>query len=258
MGNALDGVFLKKSTNSVEFVLPGSGPYGTAQTMRAKAFSYLRVSGKGQIDGDGFPRQRDTVNRYAKRHHVEIVREFRDEGVSGTKDAFDRDGLTDLLIALKSNGVRLVLTERADRLARDLMISEILLDEFRKLGVKVIAADSDTDLTVEDGDPTRTLMRQMLGAISQWEKTVVVQKLRAARMRIRKTDGRCEGRKPYGFTEHEKTVIAKMLDYRSQGFSIAEIANQLNVDGVKPRTNSRAGIVTKWHPTTVQRILKNA
>ena len=30
------------------------------------------------------------------------------------------------------------------------MISEILLDEFRKLGVKVITADSDTDLTVGD------------------------------------------------------------------------------------------------------------
>lgn len=225
--------------------------------MKTKAFSYLRVSGKGQIDGDGFPRQRDSVNRYAKRHHLEIVSEFRDEGVSGTKDAFDRDGLTELLVALKSNGVRCVLLERADRLARDLMISEILLDEFRKLGVKVIAADSDTDLTVEDCDPTRTLMRQMLGAISQWEKTIIVQKLRSARMRIRKADGRCEGRKPYGFTEFEKTVIAKMLAYRSEGLSTGNIAGRLNMDGIKPRTTSRAGKETKWHSTTVHRILKN-
>jgi DNA invertase Pin-like site-specific DNA recombinase len=223
--------------------------------MKTKAFSYLRVSGKGQIEGDGFPRQRETINRYAKRHQIEVVREFRDEGVSGTKDAFDRDGLTDLLVAIKANGVRLVLVERADRLARDLMISEILLDEFRKLGVKVIAADSDTDLTVEDGDATRTLMRQMLGAIAQWEKSVIVQKLRAARMRIRKTDGRCEGRKPYGFTDAEKAIVARMRDLKRSGVSLAAIAAQLNAEGIKPRTSTRAGNETKWHPTMIQRIL---
>ena len=224
--------------------------------MKTKALSYLRVSGKGQISGDGFPRQRDTVSRYAKRHQIEIEREFCEKGVSGTKDAFDREALTELFIALKSNGVRLVLVERADRMARDLMISEILLGEFRKLGVKVISAESGTELTVEDDDPTKKLIRQVLGAISEWEKSVIVQKLRCARMRIRKTDGRCEGRKPYGFTEFEKSVIAKMLAYRSEGLTIAEIANRLNADGIKPRTPARAGKETKWHPTTIQRILK--
>jgi DNA invertase Pin-like site-specific DNA recombinase len=52
--------------------------------MKMKAFSYVRVSGKGQIDGDGFKRQAETVSRYAKANRVEIVQEFRDEGVSGT------------------------------------------------------------------------------------------------------------------------------------------------------------------------------
>ena len=225
--------------------------------MKTKAHSYLRVSGKGQIDGDGFPRQRDTIARYAKRHQIEIEREFCEKGVSGTKDAFDREALTELFIAIKANGVRLVLVERADRLARDLMISEILLGEFRKLGVKVISAECGTELTVEGADPTKILIRQVLGAISEWEKSVVVQKLRAARMRIRKTDGRCEGRKPYGFTEFEKSVIAKMLAYRSEGLSLSDIANQLNLEGIKPRTTSRVGIQPKWHTTTVQRILKN-
>jgi DNA invertase Pin-like site-specific DNA recombinase len=222
--------------------------------MKTKAFSYLRVSGKGQIDGDGFPRQRDTVNRWAKRHQVEIVQEFRDEGVCGAKDAFERDGLTDLLVALKANGVRLVLVERADRLARDLMVSEILLAEFRKLGVKVIAADSDTDLTVEDGDPTRTLMRQMLGAIAQWEKSIIVQKLRAARMRIRRNEGRCEGRKPYGVDEDEQRVLGLMRQWQSSGLSLRAIAERLNAEKVKTRT-AKAGKPTKWHGQAIQRIL---
>src|SRR5215831_2477548 len=49
-----------------------------------KAFSYLRVSGKGQVQGDGLPRQRAAIRVYAKTAGYTIVREFADEGVSGT------------------------------------------------------------------------------------------------------------------------------------------------------------------------------
>ena len=121
--------------------------------MKDKTFSYLRVSGKGQIDGDGFKRQQETMSKYAKANRLEIVREFRDEGVSGTKEALDRPGLTDLFVALKANGVRLVLVENATRIARDLMVSEIILAEFRKLGVKVVSADGGVDLIAEISDP---------------------------------------------------------------------------------------------------------
>lgn len=222
--------------------------------MKTKGFSYLRVSGKGQIDGDGFPRQRETIGRYAKQHQIEIEREFVEKGVSGTKDAFDREALTDLFVALKANGVRLVIVERADRLARDLMISEILLGEFRKVGVKVISAECGTELTVEDNDPTKKLIRQVLGAISEWEKSVIVQKLRAARMRMRKSEGRCEGRKPYGADETEIKVIALMRDWQAAGLTLRGIADRLNAEGIKTRT-ARAGKATQWHAQAIQRIL---
>lgn len=220
-----------------------------------KAFSYLRVSGKGQIVGDGFPRQRETVERYAKKHRVKIEQEFRDEGVSGAKDAFDRVGLTDLFVAIKANGVRTVLVERADRIARDLMISEIILAECRKLGVRVVEAGSGTELTVEDGDPTRTLIRQILGALAEWDKAVTVQKLRAARTRIRRTGRRCEGRKPYGASSEEGVVILRMKELHARGMSISQIARTFNDEKVKPRSSRRAGRETKWHPTAIQRIL---
>jgi len=223
--------------------------------MRKKGFTYLRVSGKGQINGGGFPRQRETVQKYAKRNQIEIVTEFRDEGVSGTKDAFDRDGLTDLLVAIKSNGVRTVLVERADRLARDLMVSEILLDEFRKLEVTVIEAESGLDLTVHNQDPTRVLMRQMLAAISQWEKSCIVQKLRASRVRIRKTKGKCEGRKPFGESKEESAVVQRIKLLRSEGKTIRKIADSLNSENIPTQAKVRAGTASKWHATMISRIL---
>jgi DNA invertase Pin-like site-specific DNA recombinase len=84
-----------------------------------------------------------------------------------------------------------VLVERADRLARDLIVGELILNQFRELGVRVIAADAGTELTASDEDPTRTLIRQVLGAVAEFEKTVTVSKLKAARVRKRKATGRC-------------------------------------------------------------------
>jgi hypothetical protein len=54
------------------------------------AVSYLRVSGLGQVHGDGFARQREAVQERARDLGLEIGQEFRDEGVSGTAPLQDR------------------------------------------------------------------------------------------------------------------------------------------------------------------------
>lgn len=219
-----------------------------------KAVSYLRVSGKGQIDGDGFPRQREAIQGYAKRHGLEIVDEYRDEGVSGTRELENREGLRDLITRVRSNGVRTVLLENATRLARDLMVSEVILREFRDLGVQVIAADSGTDLTVGDDDPTRKLIRQVLGAVAEFEKSILVTKLRAARVRKRRATGRCEGRKPFGSRLGEEDTLARMraLYRKPRGharMSFGKIADVLNAEKRPSRTGG------PWAPQTVRQIL---
>lgn len=218
-----------------------------------KAFSYLRVSGKGQIDGDGFDRQRESISKYSSRNGIEVVREFRDEGVRGSTDGFDRPAMNEMLAAIRANGVRTILVERADRLARDLMVGELLLVEFRKLGIKVFECEGGQEMTVEDGEPTRVLIRQVLGAVAQFEKTVIVQKLKAARMRKKALTGRCEGGKPYGEQECEKAVVGRILALKQGGMSILKISETLNTEGVKTRVTG-----AKWHPTTITRILRRA
>ena len=209
------------------------------------AFSYLRVSSKGQVEGDGYPRQRETIARYAQQNSINITTEFI-ESVSGTIELANRPALTNLMLAIKfTDGPCIVLVESAHRLARDLMVSELLLAEFKKAGVKVIDCNSGTDLTVEDGDPTKTLIRQILGAVSEWDKNVMVLKLRAARIR----GGKKEGRKPYGFTPAEAEGLIVMKDQRALGYSYADITEHLNLARIKPRAGKR------WHKTAVQRIL---
>jgi DNA invertase Pin-like site-specific DNA recombinase len=65
-------------------------------------------------------------------------------------------------------------------------------------------------VTAADEDPTRVLIRQVLGAVSQFEKSVIVAKLRAARMRQRRATGRCEGRKSYGEHPGEEAVLHRI------------------------------------------------
>jgi len=209
-----------------------------------KAFGYLRVSGKGQLEGDGFERQRIKIQEFADANGIEIVQWFEEKGVSGTVES--RAALDEMMVAVLSNGVRTVLIEKLDRLARDLMIQESILKNARKEGIEIISA-MEPDLCQDD--PTRKLMRQILGAFSEYEKTMIVLKLRAARQRKRIKTGRCEGIKRYGQLEGEQTTLARLIDLRASGLNWEGIANKLNSEGLQTRTGG------KWYPATVRRIV---
>jgi DNA invertase Pin-like site-specific DNA recombinase len=213
-----------------------------------KAFAYLRVSGKGQLDGDGFPRQKAAIKAYADWHGIRIVRWFQEE-VSGTKDLGSRPALQEMLIALHSNGTRLVMVEKLDRLARDLMVQETIVADLRKNGFELLSV-AEPDLCSDD--PSRKLVRQVFGAISEYERAMIVLKLRAARQRIRAREGRCEGRKPYGTRPGEQEVIARARKLRGQGLNYSQIKDKLNSEG-RP---TRAG--GQWFAATVSRILAAA
>jgi len=220
-----------------------------------QAVSYVRVSGKGQSDGDGPERQRQAIGRFAQASRLQVIEEYSDLGVSGTKELADRPGLARLIDRLESNGVRIVVVERADRLARDLMVQEVILGQFSKIGARILTADG-VDLTSSD-DPTRRLIRQVLGAVAEFEKNVLVLKLRAARERKRARGERVEGVKPYGHLPAEMAVRDRMKQLRrkpakGRRLPIESIAAQLNSEGHR----NRAG--REWSPQMVHHVLKNA
>ena len=211
-----------------------------------KAFSYLRVSGRGQVDGDGFPRQRAAIKAYAGAHDIRIVREFRDEGVSGTVENMNRPSWAELMATLHSNGVKTIIVERLDRLARALIIQETAIAELHKNGFELISV-FEPDLMATD--PTRVLMRQILGAVAQYDKSQIVAKLRGARMRARVKNGVCEGRKPFGYYEGESAFLDRIEALRREGLGFDRIAARLNAESVPTRTGK------PWHGVVINRIL---
>jgi len=213
-----------------------------------KAYGYLRVSGKAQVDGDGFPRQMAAIKSYAAEHGIRVVKVFREEGVSGTKDLAHRPALSGLMVALHSDGVRLVLVEKLDRLARDLMVQETILGDLRKHGFELVSV-AEPDLC--GNDPTRKLLRQVMGGVAEYEKTMIVSKLRGARERMKAKTGRCEGRKPYGYYEGEQETVDRMKALRAEGLPYEFVAGRLNAERRQTRTAGK-----QWFGATVRRILE--
>ena len=94
-----------------------------------KSFAYLRVSGKGQVEGDGFTRQVEAIKWYAQAHDIRIVQVFREEGVCGVTDLENRPAIMAMLQALVENGAKLLLIEKLDQPARDLMGQETIIGD---------------------------------------------------------------------------------------------------------------------------------
>lgn len=214
-----------------------------------KAFGYIRVSGQGQAEGDGPIRQREAIDRYASANRIEIVETFEDLGVSGTKGLADRPGLAELLARVLSNGVRVVVVERADRLARDLVEGELILRELRSAGVRVVTSEGVDLSEGDDSDPTSKLIRQVLGAVSEFEKSSIVLKLRAARnRRSREAGRRIEGRKPYGPEVEDRVRELRRKPRGEARKGYGEIAEILTAEGFATKSGR------PWSRQTVRTI----
>ena len=199
-----------------------------------KVFAYLRVSGKGQLEGDGFDRQRAAIQAFCDSKGWSVLRWFEERGVSGTNEMGDRPALTELVSLLGPATTDTMIVENADRLARDLRVSELILEDFRQIKAHVFDASSQMDLTVCD-DPTRVMIRQMLGAVAEWNKSMLVKKLKAARDRKSKQLGRrIEGPVPYERKSSggEETARVIVMMHEEQGKTFEQIARALTREGL--------------------------
>ncbi len=145
-----------------------------------------------------------------------------------------------------------VVVEGAHRLARDLIVSELAIQEARAGGIIILDAASGEDLT-QSGDPTRVLIRQVLGALSQWDKSIMVKRLRDARVRKKARGERCEGRIPFGNrSETDAETWALMVGWRRAGWSYGDIQRELNRIGRR----TPQGHSNHWYRSVVAKMLK--
>lgn len=219
----------------------------------------IRVSTKRQQDAYGPEVQRAAIRKWAKANGHRIV-SWQQDAITGTSELKDRAGWMSAEELVKTGKADGIVVARLDRLARDVLIQELLLRNTQRLGGVVRSArESENELLAgETPDPSRKLIRTILGAVSEYDREMTVERLEAARRAKADAGGYAHGALPYGYRSQngklepepaEQRALTKMHSLAEQGVSTREIANVLTAEG---HPTKRGG---QWSSATVSRIL---
>jgi len=203
-----------------------------------KAVYYIRTSSATNLEGDSEERQKVAIYAYAEKNGYEIVQGAYDQAVKGSDFTGEREGYKSLLEYCLANDVQVILCENASRFARDVIVQELGYRELKKLNLTLIPVDAPDYFSGDS--PSLTMIRQILGAVSEFEKSNLVSKLRGARERIKAEKGKCGGRKSleehYGSVRFGK-LLRKTKKLSDTGLSLAKITGILAEQGwMQPTT----------------------
>lgn len=217
---------------------------------------YVRVSTGSQIDGFGLEVQEAAIRANCEKFGQELVDFHSDEGMSGKLEAYDRPGLSAALLDVK-RGCDLIV-HRLDRLARTLTLQEAVLKVVWDAGGTVFAADVGVIHQDDPDDPMRTFVRQVMGAVSELERSLIVKRLRDGREAKRLAGGYSGGAPGYGYAAvdgclvaipEEQAVLRHIEQLRGEGQSIRGIAADLDSRGIPGPKGGR------WGTSAVHRIV---
>jgi DNA invertase Pin-like site-specific DNA recombinase len=156
------------------------------------------------------------LREYAARRGWIITAEYVDRGVSGSKER--RPQLDRLMADGKARRFDAVLVWKLDRFARSLKHLVNALAEFEALGVAFVSLRDNLDLST----PTGRLMFQIIGAMAEFERALIQERVRAG-LRNARAKGAILGR-PRRIVNTDKITAL-----RSEGASWREISDQLGV-----------------------------
>ena len=232
-----------------------------------RAAAYVRISTAGQDEdsgGAGEEAQRQTIERIALEHELEIVEWFWEQA-SGA--FLERPQLTRLIQGAEDGQFNALIISAADRLARDAEAGGYLRFKLRELGVTIY------DQTGKQGEGWADRMVQsLMGYVAEFEKmkirerTMAGKKVRAMRdntlpvgtgpglfgydyhPRERGKEG-AYGRRT--INEAEAVVVRRVFDLALENKGQLTIARMLNADGVASKTGKQ------WHAKSIMSMMSN-
>jgi site-specific DNA recombinase len=226
---------------------------------KTSAAIYLRVSTDDQAQhGYGIDVQRERSRAQAIAKGWDIVGEYIDEGISGTKDETGRPGLASLLHDCAEQKINAVIVLALDRLGRKTSIVLSLVEKFTALNVALVSCKESLDTSTPQGQFVLT----MFAALAQLERDTIVERTTAGRNQRGRRDGERGGRIHYGYdrlpdssitvVEDEARTVRNIFAWRRLGLTLRAIATQLN-DTDRPTPQG----ASKWYASTVKVILGN-
>ncbi len=142
-----------------------------------RAALYARVSTGGQT----VENQIRELQVVAQRLGWEVVEEFIDQGISGAKGRADRPALDRMLKAVIRGEVEVVAAWSVDRLGRSLQELVSILNELRERQVDLYLHQQGLDTAT----PSGRAMYQMLGVFAEFERAIIIERIKAGMARAR-------------------------------------------------------------------------
>ena len=160
--------------------------------------------------------QLDTLRGYTAARGLDVVEEYVDHGVSGTRDR--RPALDEMLAKAKRRSFDAIAVVKLDRLARSTRHLTSLAAELEALGVDLIVTDQGIDTTT----PAGRLLFNVLAAIGEFELDLIRERTRAGLQAARKRGQRL-GR------PRVHVPLAEARRLLDRGCSMSAVARQLSV-----------------------------
>lgn len=221
---------------------------------------YVRVSTDKQLDAYGPETQMADINRWAAQNGSKVVY-WAEDAITGTSDLEDREGLEMALKVCEEGGADGIIVARMDRLARKLTTQEAILGQIWRQEITLI--DAQVGVVEEDDpdDPMRTMIRQVLGAMAEFDRASTVARMRKGLRAKSAKGGYTGGHVGWGYTHKDDLVVPdeRVLSYlldvlamRQAGHSYDRIADYLNGCGIPTPKGGDQG----WTRVQVSRACK--
>lgn len=223
---------------------------------------YARVSTRNQEKEATIESQLALVEAYAQTqgYTIEERHRFIDEAVSGSRLA--RPGLDRLRDAAKAQAFAVVLCLEPARLARNLGVQQVVLEELKRWGISVIFVDQPEMAK----DAHSQFWLQLRGAVAEYERTLISDRMRRGRLHRLRAGQTVPTQAPYGYVyvaasreqanhwqivEAEAEIVRQLFVWYATGDqSLGDLARRLNAQGVRSPEEAA------WQAPTLGRLLR--
>ena len=219
---------------------------------------YVRVSSDEQVKGTSPSFQSDRIEKWCEMLTEEYTLDiFKDLGYSGKLT--DRPSLQDMLDCVQRGEYDVVIVWKLDRLARNLVLLLNIKGIMDSCGVRFVSFTESVDTSTTYGK----MMFNILGVVAEWERELIVERVKAGRQSKYKSGKWHSGRTPFGYdfdkekktlavNDAEATLVRRIFNYYvNDRMTMEEIGIKLT-DETKsgPRGRSRA-----WFGSVIRRII---
>ena len=200
-----------------------------------RAALYLRVS----TDGQTTENQRLALVAEAERRRWQVIGEYQDQGISGAKGRDQRPQLDKLLRDATRGKFDVVMAWALDRLGRSLMHLMTISQELESASVDLFLLQQAIDTT----SPTGRFFFHVMGAMAEFERGMIVQRVKAGLVRAKK-EGKRIGRPKIA---HERAQQVRIR--LAKGIGIGKVAKELGV-GVSTVANIKKAMTASASAST--------